>query len=327
MNVQNIGKRSLKEETEAALAKRENDMDNVIPLLYDTVALKTNPADNHTVLHQSIGLNVRLNAKNKFCVVTLHHTADPAKRSPEWREEARMGMSPAKFAREYDIDYGALFGERVFPEIVTNKASIVVNAPYPEFPQDQVYFGGFDYGLRNPSSFHVYTFYDGIWYCVWELYEPCKNIIEFSGKMLSCPYWPKIRLIAADPHIADLRHFGKDGNGASIRDQFVEFGPGRKMILSSNDEAAWLGQMRKHWHDPNNVTFRIFDTCSFMIWEFERAVYSGMREAVASKNPRESIADVNNHAMDDCKYLMLLCPHPQQRKDVKFPIMVKKWCK
>ena len=119
-------------------------------------------------------------------------------------------MSPAKFSREYDIDYGALFGERVFPEITMNKANIVINEPYPEFPADQVYWGGFDYGLRNPSSFHVYTYYDGVLYCVWELYEPCKNIIDFSSKILSCPYYSSIRAIASDPHISDLRLFVKE---------------------------------------------------------------------------------------------------------------------
>lgn len=307
-------------------AREADQMDNVIQLLYDVPALAIDTNAQHTMLHQSTGLNIRLNAANKFCVVTLHHTADPAKRSEQWREEAMSGMSPAKFAREYDIDYGALFGERVFPEITTNRANIVLSPPYPEFPNEQIYWGGFDYGLRNPSSFHVYTHYDGVWYCVWELYEPCKNIIEFSAKMLSCPYWTKIRSIAADPHIADLRHFGRDGNGASIRDQFIEQGV-TKLILGSNDEAAWLGQMRKHWGNPESPTFRIFDCCPMIIWEFERAVYAGAKEALASRNPREAIADVNNHALDDCKYLMLLIPRPQQRKDVKFPIMVKKWAK
>ena len=42
--------------------------------------------------------------------------------------------------------------------------------------------------------------------------------MEFAQKMRDCPYWERLRYIAADPHIADLRHFGKDGNGASIRD-------------------------------------------------------------------------------------------------------------
>lgn len=294
--------------------------------MYDVAALKIDPEAEHKILHQSIGLNVRVNAKNKFCVVTLHHTADPKKRSEEWRAEAAAGMSPAKFSREYDIDYGALFGERVFPEITMNRASIVVPQPYPTFPADQTYWGGFDYGLRNPSSFQVYTHYDGVLYCVWELYEPCKNIIEFASKMKACPYYGNIRAIGSDPHIADLRHFGKDGNGASIRDQFVEQGV-TKLVLASNDEAAWLGQMRKHWADPNNPTFRIFDNCPMLLWEFERAVYAGMRDALQSKNPKEAIADVNNHAMDACKYMMLLVPHPQQRKDIKFPIMVKQWCK
>jgi hypothetical protein len=297
-----------------------------IKQIHDIPALKIDPKAEHTILHQSIGLNVRINSKNKFCVATLHHTADPRKRSEEWRAEAAAGMSPAKFSREYDIDYGALFGERVFPEVVMNRGSIVVAQPYPSFPADQVYWGGFDYGLRNPSAFHVYTYYDGVLYCIWELYEPCKNIIEFAAKILACPYYGSIRAIASDPSIAALRHFGKDGNGASIRDQFFEQGV-TKLALSSSDEAAWLGQMRRHWSNPEDPTFRIFDSCPMLLWELERAVYAGIRDIAATRNPKEAIADVNNHALDACKYMMLYAPRPQQRKDIKFPIMVRQWAK
>ena len=112
------------------------DQETSLVDLVDIPAMHIDTEAGHTILHQSTGLNVRLNAKNKFCVVTLHHTADPKKRGPEWRAEALAGMSPAKFSREYDIDYGALFGERVFPEITMNKANIVINEPYPEFPAD-----------------------------------------------------------------------------------------------------------------------------------------------------------------------------------------------
>jgi hypothetical protein len=128
-------------------------------------------------------------------------------------------MSEAKFQREYNIDYGAMFGERVFPEAITHQDKIIVQPKdYPVFPTGQVYYGGFDYGMRNPSSFHVYTIWDGVVYAIWELYEPCKNIKDFVWKLKACPYWDSIRFIAADPSIAGLRHYNKDGNGASIRD-------------------------------------------------------------------------------------------------------------
>jgi hypothetical protein len=278
------------------------------------------------ILHESQGLTIKKNDINQFVIITLHYLADEHKRSPEWEKEARAGMSEAKFAREYNIDYGAMFGERVFPEMLSHREKIVLHEPYPSFPSDIAYFGGFDYGLRNPSSFHVYCRWDGVTYCVWELYEPCKNIREFSSKMKNCPYWEQLRYIASDPHIADLRHYGKDGNGASIRDQFVEQGI-RKLLLSSNDEEAWLGLMRQHWGDPEDPTFRIFDCCPNMIAEFQNAVYAGAKQAFLAQNFKEAIADVRNHAMDDCKYYMLTAPKHQQQVKFKSPIMVNRWAK
>jgi hypothetical protein len=279
------------------------------------------------ILHESEGLKIVKNDKNQFVICTLFFNADPKKRSAAWRREAEAGMTPAKFAREYLIDYGAQFGERVFPELLAHQDKIILHEPYPVFPTDQVYYGGFDYGMRNPSSFHVYCVWDGITYCVWELYEPCKNIKEFSAKMRDCPYYEQLRWIAADPHIADLRHYGRDGNGASIMDQFRDHGI-RKFVLASNDEEAWLGIMRRHWTDnEEDPTFRILDRCPNMIEEFKGAVFAQTKQAIMSANPKEAIADVNNHAMDDCKYYMLTAPKNHQQSPLKFPIMVNKWSK
>lgn len=278
------------------------------------------------ILHEATGLKIHRNDKNGFVVVTLHHTADPSKRSAEWRREAELGMSKAKAARELDIDYGAMFGERVFPEFTLHKDKILVREPYPTFPSDQRYWGGFDYGMRNPSAFIVYTIWDGVMYAVWELYEPCKNIKEFALKMLNCPYYEKIRYIAADPHIADLRHYGIDGNGASIQDQFAQQGVKKLFSQTSNDEAPWLAMVRKHWLNPEDPTFRVFDCCPNLINEFDKAVYASQREAFQSKNYKEAIADVNNHAMDACKYFMLSMPQKQhQQATPKYGTIWKKW--
>jgi hypothetical protein len=280
------------------------------------------------VIHDTKGLRIVRNGKNQFVVITLHHTADPDKCSPAWRKEAHAGMSDAQFAREYDIDYGAMFGERVFPEMLSHKDRIVVGEPYPAFPSGQVYFGGFDYGMRNPSAFNVYTIWDGIVYAVWELYEPCRNINDFSAKLLACPYWDKLRWIAADTHIADLRHYGSDGLGASVLDQFVQRGI-HKFVLAPNSEDAWLTIIHKHWGDPEEPTFKIFDCCPNLIREFGDASYVGQKNAgaVFTANAKEGIADVNNHALDACKYLFLMLPKQLDQKNAKYPSMVRKWIK
>lgn len=277
-----------------------------------------------TILHESTGLTIKKNAKNGFIVCTLHHTADPAKRTPEWRREAAAGMTPEKFAREYDIDYTAVMGAKVFPELTTHKTDIVVNDPVPDFGPGVRYWGGFDYGTRNPTSFHVYTIVDGITYAVWELYKPCKNITDYVGEMQHFPYWSNIRYIAADPNLWARTQQQADGNLISIQDLFYRAGV-RNMVKGIQDEEAWLGIMREHW-STSDTTFKIFHTCPNMIREFETSIYVNQSEKqLLSANYRESIADIDNHSLDDCKYFMLSKPTVQQQTDWKDPIMVSRW--
>lgn len=260
------------------------------------------PASTHSELLAE-GLTLRRN-KNGFTVLRLHYTADPAKRSPEWIAEARSGMDEARFLREYEIDYGAARGRKVFPEIALNRSSIVVSPPYPTFPSSHPFYGGFDYGLRNPSAFLVFTWWDSILYCVWELYKPCLNIFSFADEMRSCPYWSQIRWIAADPHIADRRYHNSIGNPSSILNQFIEAGITR-LSLAPNSEEAWLALIRQYW--SGEPRFRIFSSCVNTIREFEEAVYD---EPLTTRRPHltEHIADYNNHALDACKYFMLSSP-------------------
>jgi hypothetical protein len=56
-----------------------------------------------------------------FHVMRLHYSADPDKdpateTGRQWYEQARTGMSDARWRKEYEIDYGALSGQLVFPE-------------------------------------------------------------------------------------------------------------------------------------------------------------------------------------------------------------------
>lgn len=289
--------------------------------------MPVSPPTGAEILHESEGLLIWRNPKNKFCVVNLHHTADPNKRSQEWRAEAAAGMHPAKVRQEYDMDDEAMFGEKVFPEILNWEDRIVVKPPYPEFGESQLYWGGFDFGQNNPSSLHVYTVADGVLYSVWELFEPCKNSQDFAKKIKACPYWHRMRYIAADPHLWDNRsHSMKDGSLQSVYDEFCRLGVS-KFIKGNPDEAVWVGVMHKHWADPENITFKIFDCCPNQIREFKGAVYPTMSERLlATQNYRETILDKNNHTMDDCKYFMNSRP-TLERKEVKFPKMVSRWIK
>src|SRR6266480_2558185 len=93
------------------------------------------------ILHESQGLTIHRNAKNRFVVASLYYFADPAKRKAEWADTVKAGMTPSQWEKEYEISYTAQFGERVFPQIIENRALIVV----PDFDIDGgLFWGGFD---------------------------------------------------------------------------------------------------------------------------------------------------------------------------------------
>lgn len=233
-------------------------------------------------------------------------------------------MSPAKWAKEYEIDATALYGQKVFPEIITYRAAIVVPEPYPEIPKSAVCWGGFDFGQRNPSSFHVYTILDSIIYSVWELYEPCRSVPDFAGKMKACPYWSQIRYIAADPSMWNVTKVNRFGSACSTTDLFHEQGVTR-LLRGTTDEAAWIAQMRQHWANEAAITFKIYACCQRQISEFESAIFATMSDRLlATSNYKEEIADHNNHSLDDCKYLMLSRPR-LAKAGAKLPEMYKKW--
>ena len=279
------------------------------------------------ILHDSEGLKIKRNDKNSFIVVTLRYDADPSKRGSEWLREAQAGLTPEQFAQEYLIDYSAVLGSKVFPEISARRSEIVV-APFLEPKDIGRCWGGFDYGSRNPSSFHVYTVIDSTIYSIWELYEPCQNIPAFVEKMKTCPYWSKIRYIAADPSLWVPYQNQDIGPPIGIQDQFFKAGA-RNFIKGRNDgsaEDAWLALMRKHWQ-AEEPTFKIFNTCPEQIKEFETCIFSGQSERqLLTTVYKETIQDRNNHSLDDCKYFMLSNANLQQQpKTWESPIMVDRW--
>lgn len=260
-----------------------------------------------TTLHEQQGLRIWTNEGNGFTICRLHYTADPRKRSEEWKAAAARGMSGAKFRQEFEIDYQAGQGEKAFPEMQLRRGEIVCKeGPYVDndWPTSLPMWGGFDYGARNPSSFHVYCVVDGTTWAIWELYKPCKNLFTFSEEMKACPYWNQIRYICHDPDIGNLHSRNTlTGDVEAIASQFERAGI-RKLVPGNNDESAWLAQMQKHWCG-SEITFKILETCPMMIDEFEQATFISMSDRqLETQNYREALVDRHNHSLDDCKYFM-----------------------
>ncbi len=263
--------------------------------------------DAPSTIHEQPGLRIWKNARNGFTIARLHFTADPRKRTPEWIAESKRGMSPAQWEQEFNISYNAFQGERAFPEIVTRRDEIVSKeGPYVDglWPLDLPMWGGFDYGARNPSSFHVYTVVDGITYALWEMYGPCRNLISYAEEMKACPYWSQIRYIIHDPDMCNYKQRDmKSGDVSTVRSQFESLGI-TKLVKGNTDTTGWISTMRKHWCGKD-ITFRILETCPAMIHEFEHATYVTMTERqLETQNYKEALVDKQNHTLDDCKYFM-----------------------
>lgn len=60
------------------------------------------------------GITLWRNPKNKFFIFQLHYSADPAKRSPEWRERIRSKMPRRDWNREYELQWDAYDGLPVY---------------------------------------------------------------------------------------------------------------------------------------------------------------------------------------------------------------------
>lgn len=66
--------------------------------------------------HPRPGVEQWRNPRNGLVVVQLHYSADPRKRTPEWKAEASRHMHPRSWQREYEINWAAPAGEPVVPE-------------------------------------------------------------------------------------------------------------------------------------------------------------------------------------------------------------------
>lgn len=69
---------------------------------------------NGDVLIPMQGVRIWENQKNRFTVFELHYSADEAKRSDEWRDRAKSGMSRRTFQQEYELSWISYSGIPVY---------------------------------------------------------------------------------------------------------------------------------------------------------------------------------------------------------------------
>jgi hypothetical protein len=251
-------------------------------------------------------------------VIRLHYTADPDKDS-NWvkRESAKLlgGTTSLVWRREMEIDFGAGSGELVFPEFFGMEDDLVVD-PF-KLDDTYSYFGGFDWGVRNPASFHVYAqAQDGTIYSVWEYYAAGHIVPQVARSIRECPFYDKLQWIAADPSIWTENQSRKDGFTSiaammNDEDEVGEYIVYKIMPAHDRSDVAGIARVKALWGQVP-VKFKIFKTCPHQISELKNLKYPERKERV---NETEKILDKNNHTWDDFKYFLLSNPFIKTMED------------
>lgn len=91
------------------------------------------------------GLKVWRNPINKFCVARLHYSANPAKRSKEWRDTNRAGYTWAEWMREYEIIWSSFAGVPVYIDDYSREFHVSTEPLV--WAKDYPIMRGWDFGL------------------------------------------------------------------------------------------------------------------------------------------------------------------------------------
>lgn len=207
-------------------------------------------------------------------------------------------------------------------------------AVYPEFRRDTHVVRPFriphdwrrdiriDHGYRNPASIGFYaTSPDGEVYKYREIYvreylieelikgnskENKKGILDYVAKD------EKFETAKIDPSVKASR--GR--KGGSEYDEYMEYWPKRfpMLQLAQNDVSLGIQRVKTYLKlqpKTRKPLFFIFSTCVNTIEEFCSYQYEDQSSAsIGRKNESEKPRKVNDHAMDETRYMIVDCPEP-----------------
>jgi hypothetical protein len=266
-------------------------------------------------------------AASGFHVIGVDYFADPEKdplttKGSEWYEKAPDGyvggVNSTAWRREMMRDWDAAGGELVYPQFDVHKDKIIV-VPF-EVPESWHLYGGFDYGHRNPSSFHIYAIdHDGNVWVVWEYYRRGEGYRNIAKAIRACPFFNRLNFLpVADPSIWALNQQQTVGSGnpvKSIAQLFMELPPEEQVLFVAGKSGGDITVAEKVngflWNEKElrkgaEPRLKVFATCPMWIWEFNKLRYADWSGTMQeTRNTREGIVDKDNHAHDDFAYFML----------------------
>jgi hypothetical protein len=296
------------------------------------------------------GLSARV-APSSVPVVTVHYSADPAKRPGTVAGEAWLGESQSgypggrrspRWRKEMEIEYAAFGGSKVFPDWDVWARGPIVCPPFE--PRGYKLYGSYDHGWNNPSAFHVHGINgDGQKVTLWEFYadfvplskiaaiirgqdvttppRPDAKIQPGQRQFPGNPYAGHLTWTVADPSIWCADQPMKDEPNKSIADLFarehVHFLEGER----GGDQTVIEWLMSYEWADPDAPRYRIASTCPRLIWELGQQRYRELSERqAATADASERLIDKANHAWDGLKmFLKRFPPGPAAVKPPQKP--------
>jgi len=183
------------------------------------------------------GLKTWLNPINGFRVIRLHYSADPAKRSKEWRDNEKKKYGEAEWNREHELIWESIEGKAVYSDrwdsdFHTSKVSLGWN---PKLPVCR----GWDFGLNGACIFAQLFPHSRLFV----LREAVSEDIDFETfvsevNRLSLQWFPGATFIEfIDP--TGRNRFGADGRTYSL---ILASAPlrARRIISGANDLPARL---------------------------------------------------------------------------------------
>jgi hypothetical protein len=292
-------------------------------------------------------------SRSGYHCIRVHYSADPAKdpdtpHGLKWRDKEAEGyvggMASSQWRQEMEIDWDAAGGDLVFPQFELYKSKIIA-IPF-EVPESWSKYASFDYGHRNPSSFHVYAIdHDGDVWVVWEYYQRGQGYRRISQSIRSCPFFDSLSFMPiADPSIWAKTQQVSDGNELKSvaqlffelpEDERVIFAPGKSggdiTVAEKINGELWNEQSLREGKSPR---LKIMATCPMLIWELSKLRYQDWSGTMAEvRNVKEAIVDKDNHAFDDMKmfftqfFMSPTRPEKEKYEDLKKtdPASYREW--
>lgn len=257
-----------------------------------------------------------------FNILRLHYTADPDK-NPEtpqgkrWYEEARRGMSDARWKQEYEIDYSALSGQLVFPQFDESVHVVpprVAMEDLPLDPEKYTVWMGADPHPRTPDAFcWVAVDKEGDLAVVWSWWPDKRLIVRNSAEALQViekkiPSYYKVMDVAGKNFNIDEEHSVFD----AYRDAGFHFWPAKRNRDGSGFDLINDALTPRRYVVGNEEFYRPRLTIwggrgdnHKLIRHMKNLRYREWRGNVPDKDPPEQPEERERHLVDALLYVLL----------------------